>query len=184
MSFKDCWTYVRSDLYRITGNKSLKLGDLLRNGFFDIGFRFMFWFRLQRLPSPFNIIPRLMCRSISKRHHILIERETEIGYGFRIVHSGPLVINVSTKIGNNVDIYHFSTIGSMGLNAATIGNNVYIGPSVCIVEKVHIGDNATVGAGSVVVKDIPENSTAAGNPAKVISMKTPGRFIWRRWESC
>ena len=32
MSFKDCWTYVRSDLYRITGNKSLKLGDLLRNG--------------------------------------------------------------------------------------------------------------------------------------------------------
>ena len=42
MSFKDCWTYVRSDLYRITGNKSLKLGDLLRNGFFDIGFRFMF----------------------------------------------------------------------------------------------------------------------------------------------
>ena len=40
MSFKDCWTYVRSDLYRITGNKSLKLGDLLRNGFFDIGFRF------------------------------------------------------------------------------------------------------------------------------------------------
>ena len=72
----------------------------------------------------------------------------------------------------------------MGLNAATIGNNVYIGPSVCIVENVHIGDNATVGAGSVVVKDIPENSTAAGNPAKVISMKTPGRFIWRRWESC
>lgn len=182
MGLKECWTYVRSDLYRITGKKQMTWMSLLREGFFDIGFRFMFWFRLQRLPSPFNLLPRLICRIISLRHHILIERGTQIGYGFRIVHGGPIIINVSSRIGNNVDIYQFSTIGSFSLNAATIGDNVYIGPSVCIVENVNIGNNATIGAGAVVVKDIPENCTAAGNPAKVISMKTPGRFICRRWE--
>ena len=180
MGFKKCWTYIRSDFYRITGRSNVTFFRLLREGFFDIGF--MFWFRLQRLPIPFNLIPRLICRLMSLRHHIDIERGTEIGYGFKIQHGGPVVINVSAKIGNNVNIGQFTTIGSLSLNAATIGDNVYIGPSVCIVENVHIGNNVTIGAGAVVVKDIPENCTAAGNPAKVISMKTPGRFIWRRWE--
>ena len=182
MRLKDCWTYIRSDLYRITGKDHITLFSLIREGFFDIGFRFMFWFRLQRLPAPFNLLPRLICRITSLRHHILIERGTQIGYGFRIIHGGPIIINVSSRIGNNVDIYQFSTIGSFSLNAATIGDNVYIGPSVCIVENVNIGNNVTIGAGAVVVKDIPENCTAAGNPAKVISMKTPGRFICRRLE--
>lgn len=76
----------------------------------------------------------------------------------------------------------FSTIGSLVNNAAQIGDNIYIGPSVCIVENVSIGDNATIGAGSVVVKDVPMDSTVAGNPAKIISMKTPGRFVWKRWD--
>lgn len=75
----------------------------------------------------------------------------------------------------------FSSIGSLNLNAANIGDNVYIGPSVCIVENVNIGHNVTIGAGAVVVKDIPSDATAAGDPAKVISWKEPGRFILYRW---
>lgn len=62
-----------------------------------------------------------------------------------------------------------------------IGDNVYIGPSVCIVENVSIGDNATIGAGAVVVKDVPANATVAGVPAKVISEKQPGRYILNKW---
>ena len=76
-------------------------------------------------------------------------------------------------------LYIFSPL----LNTAKIGDNVYIGPSVCIVENIHIGNNATIGAGAIVVKDVPDDNTVAGNPARVISMKTPGRFIWRRWEN-
>ncbi len=60
-------------------------------------------------------------------------------------------------------------VGSNEGQAATIGDNVYIGPNVCIVEDVMIGNNCTIGAGSVVTKDIPENATAAGNPTKIIS---------------
>lgn len=49
----------------------------------------------------------------------------------------------------------------------SIGNNVWIGGSVTILPGVRIGDNVTIGAGSVVVNDIPDNSVAVGNPATV-----------------
>jgi len=50
-----------------------------------------------------------------------------------------------------------------------------------LIEHVKIGNNATIGAGSVVTKDIPENATAVGNYAKVISMNNPGHAVNRRW---
>ncbi len=49
-----------------------------------------------------------------------------------------------------------------------VGNNVWIGGSVTILPGVTIGDNCTIGAGSVVVNDIPANSVAVGNPARVV----------------
>jgi maltose O-acetyltransferase len=50
----------------------------------------------------------------------------------------------------------------------TIGNNVWIGGSVTILPRVSIDDNVTIGAGSVIVGDIPPNTVAVGNPCKVI----------------
>ena len=97
------------------------------------------------------------------------------------MHGGPVVVNASAVIGDNVDLYQFTTIGSMTLHAAHIGNDVYIGPSVCIVENVTIGDGVTIGAGAVVVKDVEPGATVAGNPAHVISRKEPGRLIFRKW---
>lgn len=132
--------------------------------------------------SSWGGVCRLIARWINVRHKIGIERDTEIGYGFRIVHGGPVVINSSAVIGDNVDFYQFSTVGSMFLHAAHIGNEVYIGPSVCIVEDVTIGDGVTIGAGSVVVKDVEAGVTVAGNPAHVISRKEPGRLIFRKWD--
>lgn len=63
-----------------------------------------------------------------------------------------------------------------------IGDNVYIGPSSCIVEDVAIGNNVTIGAGSIVTKNIPDNATAAGNYAKVLNFNNPGRYIQNPWK--
>ena len=68
-----------------------------------------------------------------------------------------------------------------GGKAASVGDNVYIGPEVCCVDSVVIGNNVTIGAGSIVTKDIPENATAVGNYAHVINYNNPGRFIKNRW---
>lgn len=183
MRLKECIDYIRSDYYRIRGERNHNLLRMWTATIFDIGFRFLFWFRLAKCDNPVICFAgKCMFRLCGARHHIVIERITEIGYGCRIVHGGPVVINASAVIGDNVDIYQFTTIGSMTMTAAHIGNNVYIGPSVCIVEDVTIGDGVTIGAGAVVVKDIPEGVTVAGNPAQEISHKEPGRLVWKRWD--
>lgn len=65
---------------------------------------------------------------------------------------------------------------------ATIGDNVYIGPHVSIVGPVNIGNNVTIGAGTVVIKDIPNNATVVGNPARIVNYNNPGRFVNNRYK--
>lgn len=182
MSYRECVDYIRSDYYRITGRSNDSMLRMWMAGVLDVGFRFLFWWRLSKCSNIFVWrVSRLLSRWINVRHKISIERDTEIGYGFRIVHGGPVVINASAVIGDNVDFYQFSTVGSMFLHAAHIGNDVYIGPSVCIVEDVTIGDGVTIGAGAVAVKDVEAGVTVAGNPAHDISRKKPGRLINNKW---
>ena len=100
-----------------------------------------------------------------------IPTNVPIGPGLFIGHGIGMVINPTTKIGKNVNLSQFLTIGSNKGHAATIEDNVYIAPNVCIVEDVTIGHDATIGAGAVVTKDIPPYAVAVGVPAKVIKFK-------------
>lgn len=59
-------------------------------------------------------------------------------------------------------------MGAKNNGRPIIGNNVNLGANVVIIGNIHIGDNVIVGAGSVVVKDIPDNCIVAGNPARII----------------
>lgn len=168
--------YIASDLYRLTG--SVTIGKFLKIYLSSRSFRYLVAFR--KLQGG-GALGRILWK-LRPRGGLDIDPRTKIGYGLYIGHGGPVVINGTARIGNNCNLSQFTTIGSNHGHAATIGDNVYIGPNVCLVEDVIIGSNVTIGAGSVVTKDIPENATAAGNYAKVLNYRSPGRYIKNPWK--
>lgn len=85
-----------------------------------------------------------------------------------------VVIHPLAKIGNNVCIQHHVLIGEKnGTDVPTIGDNVVINPYCIIIGKVTIGNNSVIGAGSIVTKDVPENSVYYNQIAPVIKNITP-----------
>lgn len=171
---------IKSDLYRYGGKTTVKA--FLRNFIFNRSFNYMFWFRLGQSKPWFVRWPAMVAhRCLTLRYGVHIPLQVKVGFGLYIGHGMGLIVNPTTRIGNNCNLSQFTTIGSNHNNAAHIGDNVYIGPSVCIIEHVVIGNDATIGAGAVVVKDVPPGATAAGVPAKVISHKNPGRYVQYRW---
>lgn len=107
------------------------------------------------------------------KYALMIYPETKVGYGLYLGHGFNTIVNSSAIIGNNVNLSHGVTIGANTTKAAIIGDNVYIGPNVCTVGNCKIGNGATIGAGSVVTRDIPENTTAVGAPARPIGPNHP-----------
>ncbi|ALH96454.1 serine O-acetyltransferase [Acinetobacter equi] len=172
--------YILSDLYRYCGDTRFK--SFIKSYLFNRGFNFSFWLRLASTNTVWSKLVYPIFYYKKKKYGIDIHSKTRIGYGLYIGHGGPLIVNPTTIIGNNVNLSQFTTIGANGgQQAAEIGDNVYIGPNVCVVNHVHIGHNATIGAGSVVTKDIPANATAVGNYAKVIHYNNAGQSVNRRW---
>ena len=171
--------YVASDLTRYCGKNNFL--SFLKTYLMNRTFRFQCILRMCDGNGLWRSVGRVLYRFNRTRRVIQIHPQTKIGYGLYIGHGGPIVINPTVVIGDNCNLSQFTTIGSNHKKAATIGDNVYIGPNVCIVEDVKIGNNVTIGAGSVVTKDIPNNATAVGNYAKVINYNNPGRYIVNRW---
>ena len=105
-----------------------------------------------------------------------IPASTVIGEGLVIHHVTGLVLNNKVVIGKNVTLKHNTTIGNKeslkgeDLGSPIIGDNVLVGPHCIIIGPITIGNNAVIGAGSVVVKDVLPFTVVAGNPAKVISV--------------
>lgn len=95
-----------------------------------------------------------------------------VGKGFFIDHATGVVIGETTIIGDDVSIFQGVTLGgvstSHGKRHPTIGNNVTIGAHATVLGDILIGENSKIGAGSVVVKDVPPNSTVVGIPGKVV----------------
>ncbi len=178
--YKRIFEYIQSDYVRYGGNPTLF--NILKAAIFTKNhcFLYSFYFRLSSEKNIFRPFARFKKYRISKKYGIVVE--AKVGYGLYIGHGfGTLVSNLAI-VGNNCNFSQFSTVGSNHGPAAVIGDNVYIGPSVCIVENVRIGNNVTIGAGAVVVKDIPDNATVAGVPAKIISYKDPGRYIHNKYQ--
>lgn len=175
---------IRSDYHRYTGggdkHSFLRIALTALIGRYN-GFTYTFWMRLAARRDFLYPLYMFIVWRLQKHYHIQINPKADIGYGFYIGHGVGLVVNYLAKIGNNVNMSQFSTVGSNTGKAATIGNNVYVGPNVCIVGEINIGDNSSIGAGAVVTKDVPENATVAGVPAKILHYNNPGQFIHNKW---
>ncbi len=101
--------------------------------------------------------------------------ETRIGPGLVIKHPQAIVVNGQTSIGARCMLRASTTLGNVigrdGVETASpvIGDDVELGVGVIIVGPVTVGAGARIGAGSVVVKDVPAGAVAVGNPARVLS---------------
>lgn len=102
---------------------------------------------------------------------IEIHPGAEVGRRFFIDHGAGVVIGETTEIGDDVLLYQGVVLGGVSLEKKkrhpTIGNNVMIGAGTIVLGPVHIGDGARIGAASLVVNDVPENSIAVGVPARI-----------------
>lgn len=120
--------------------------------------------------------------------HVHIGSSTLIGYHFTLLCAESISIGNNCMFASDVfisDENHGICIDGwpyisqpLSVNPVVIGNNVWIGEKCIILPGVHIGNNAVIGAGSVVTHDIPENSMAAGNPAHVIKIWNADRNEW------
>lgn len=103
---------------------------------------------------------------------IEIHPGAKIGRRFFIDHGMGVVIGETCEIGDDVTIYQGVTLGGTGKEKGkrhpTIGNNVLISSGAKVLGSITIGDNSKVGAGSVVLEDVPPNSTVVGIPGRVV----------------
>ena len=121
-----------------------------------------------------KFIARLISQMSRRRTGIEIHPGAKIGKRRVIDHGMGIVIGETAEIGDDCLIYHGVTLGGTGKDSGkrhpTIGNNVLIGTGAKVLGPFKVGDNSRIAANSVVLGEIPPDSTAVGVPARVIKI--------------
>ena len=122
---------------------------------------------MKRIP----FLPRLISIWARFRTGVEIHERAEMGRGVFIDHGMGVVIGETAVVGDNVTIYQEVTLGGTGKKRGkrhpTIGNNVVLASGAKVLGDIEIGDNTRIGAGSVVLHDVPENCTVVGVPGRI-----------------
>jgi serine O-acetyltransferase len=123
---------------------------------------------------PLRLVLALIRKLFVLVTHISLHPNAEIGPGLLIPHVGPLHVFPLARIGADCSILQVCTIGAGSKpGGPQIGDHVELGCHSCVLGPVRIGDGVRVGAGAVVVGDVPAWSTAVGVPARVVRTREP-----------
>lgn len=142
---------------------------LLYNGLHaTIDYRIAHWFYLRRC----FFIARAISQWSKMWTGIEIHPGATIGRRLVIDHGTGIVIGETAEIGDDCLLYHGVTLGGTGKDQGkrhpTIGNNVLVSTGAKVLGPFKVGDGARIAANAVVLKEIPENATAVGVPARVV----------------
>ncbi len=135
----------------------------------------------------FDLIARIISQTVRFFTGIEIHPGAKIGKNLFIDHGMGVVIGETSEVGDNVTIYHAVTLGGSSPSIdsekqrhekrhPTIGHDVVIGSGAQIIGPVKVGNNSRIAANAVVVKDVPENATMVGIPAKAVKLENKGSF--------
>ena len=135
----------------------------------------------------FHLLAKMLSQLSRFFTGVEIHPNAKIGRNLFIDHGMGVVIGETSEIGDNVTIYQNVTLGGISPSIdterqrhekrhPTIGKNVVIGSGAQILGPIKIGDNSRIAANAVVVKDVPENSTMVGIPARSVRTGNKGSF--------
>ena len=146
------------------------------------GVKALFFHRIANFFSKakFDLIARLISQLSRFFTGIEIHPRAEIGKNFFIDHGMGVVIGETSEIGDNVTIYHATTLGGISPSIKseeqrdvkrhpTLKNNVVVGSGAQVLGPIVVGENAKIGANAVVTKDVPANAVMVGIPAKNVN---------------
>ncbi len=157
----------------------IKERDPAARGFLEIifcypGFQALVLHRISHKLWKFNLplAPRLLSQITRSLTGIEIHPAAKIGQGVFIDHGMGVVIGETAEIGNRCLLYQGVTLGGTGKDHGkrhpTLKENVVVGAGAKVLGAISVGSNTRIGAGSVVVKDVAENSTVVGIPGRVV----------------
>ena len=135
----------------------------------------------------FDLVARIISQTVRFFTGIEIHPGAKIGKNLFIDHGMGVVIGETSEIGNNVTIYHAVTLGGSSPSVDSerqrhekrhpiIGDDVVIGSGAQIIGPIKVGNNSRIAANAVVVKDVPDNATMVGIPAKAVKLENKGNF--------
>lgn len=133
-----------------------------------LAYRISHWLTSHEVP----ILPRMISQLARWMTGVEIHPSAKIGAGFFIDHGMGVVIGETAEIGDYVTLFQGVTLGGTGKERGkrhpTLGNHVMVGAGAKILGGIKIGDNVKIGANSVVLKNVPADSTVIGVPARII----------------
>lgn len=137
-------------------------------------FKAIYWYRIAHklYLKKHYYWARVISQKTARKTGIEIHPGATIGEGLFIDHGHGVVIGETAVIGNNVTLYQGVTLGGTGKECGkrhpTLEDNVMVSVGAKVIGSFTVGENSKIGAGSVVIEEVPPNSTVVGVPGRVV----------------